>query len=90
VYILKRKPVVDTKWVNWEWIATWRNKYFNAIKETCDQLELTKMMCYKYDWNKEIICPFYSTFYFDVDGHRFIWMTDKRRYEITVLQLLPC
>jgi hypothetical protein len=47
-------------------------RYFNAIKETCDQLELTKMMCYKYDWNKEIICPFYSTFYFDVDGHRLI------------------
>jgi hypothetical protein len=71
VYIPK-KSVVETKWVNWEWMTTRRNKYFNTIKKTCDQPELTNIMCYKYDWNKEVICQFYSTLYFDVDAHKLI------------------
>jgi hypothetical protein len=29
---------------------------------------MTKMMCFNYSWNKEIICQFYATFYFDADG----------------------
>jgi hypothetical protein len=60
--------MVETKWVNWEWMATRRNHYFNHIKETCDQLEMTKMLRFNYDWNKEVICYFYSTLYFDADG----------------------
>jgi hypothetical protein len=67
VYLNKKKPVVETKWVNWEWMATQRNQYFNLIKETCDQLEMTKMVSFKYDWNKEVIWQFYSTLYFDTD-----------------------
>jgi hypothetical protein len=43
------------------------------------------MMCCKYDWNKVVICQFYSILYFDVDGQRILWMTDRKRYEITVL-----
>jgi hypothetical protein len=44
------------------------------------------MMSFKYDWNKDDICQFYSTLYFDVDGQRLIWMTDRPQYEITRLQ----
>jgi hypothetical protein len=36
VYVPKMKPVVETKWVNWEWMRTHHNNYFNLIKETCD------------------------------------------------------
>jgi hypothetical protein len=83
VYLPKRKSVVETKWVNWEWMSRRRNKYFNDIKEACDTLELTKMMCFKYDWNKEVICQFYSMLYFDADGQKLIWMTDRKKYEVT-------
>jgi hypothetical protein len=48
--------VVETKWVNWEWMATRWNQYFNDIMEICDHLELIGMMCYKYDWSKEVLC----------------------------------
>jgi hypothetical protein len=31
---------------------------FDKINVTCDELEMTKMMCFKYDWNMEIIFSF--------------------------------
>jgi hypothetical protein len=74
--------VVEAKWVNWEWMKNKRNRYFDDIKVACDTLELTNMMCFKYDWNNEIIFLFYSTLFFDIDGQRMIWMTDKQKYEV--------
>jgi hypothetical protein len=62
------KPVVETEWVNWDWMAPRRLSTFDKIKATCDELEMTKMMCFKYSWNKEIICQFYSTLYLDADA----------------------
>jgi hypothetical protein len=70
--------------VNWDWIATRRLSTFDKIKATCDELEMTKMMCFKYSWNREIICQFYSTLYFDADGQRLLWMTDGQRCAITI------
>jgi hypothetical protein len=84
IYLHKKKPVVETKWVNWEWMETRGNPHFNRIKATCDQLEMTDMMSFKYNWNNEIIYQFYSTLYFDADGQKLMWMMDKRQYEITV------
>jgi hypothetical protein len=78
IYLHKKKPVVETKWVNWEWMETRGNPHFNHIKATCDQLEMTDMMSFKYNWNNEIIYQFYSTLYFDADGQELMWMTDKR------------
>jgi hypothetical protein len=53
------------------------------IKATCDELEMTKMMCFKYSWNKEIIFQFHATLYFDADGQRLLWMTDGQQCVIT-------
>jgi hypothetical protein len=44
-------------------MAARRHSVFDKIKATCDELEMTKMMSFKYDWNKEIICQFYATLY---------------------------
>jgi hypothetical protein len=68
IYLHKLKPVVETEWVNWDWMAPRRLSTFDKIKATCDELEMTKMMCFKYSWNKEIICQFYSTLYLDADA----------------------
>jgi hypothetical protein len=68
IYLNKKRPVVVTHWVNWDWMAARRHTTFYKMKATCDQLEMTKMMCFNYSWNKEIICQFYATFYFDADG----------------------
>jgi hypothetical protein len=84
IYLHKKKPVVETQWVNWDKMASRRHTIFNQIKATCDALELTKIMSFKYDWNKEIIYQFYATFYFDADAQKLMWMTDGQRYEITV------
>jgi hypothetical protein len=68
--------MVETHWVNWDWMASRRHTIFNQINATCDELELIKIMSFKYDWNKEIICQFYATFYFDTDAHKLMRMTD--------------
>jgi hypothetical protein len=44
IYLHKKKPVVETQWVNWDWMASRRHTIFNQIKVTCDELELTKIM----------------------------------------------
>jgi hypothetical protein len=65
-------------------MATRRHTIFNQNKATCDELEMTKMMSFKYNWNNEIICQFYATLYFDADAQKLMWMTDRRQYEIIV------
>jgi hypothetical protein len=75
IYLNKAKPVVETQWVNWDWMANKRHTIFNQIKVTCDELVMTKMMSFKYDWNKEIICQFYATLYFDADAQKLVWMS---------------
>jgi hypothetical protein len=49
-------------------MATMRYSIFKQIKATCDELEITEMMSFKYDWNKEIIYQFYAILYFDTDA----------------------
>jgi hypothetical protein len=84
IYHYAKKHVVATKWVNWEWMASRRHTIFDKTKATCDELEMIKMMSFKYNCNDEIICQFYSNLYIDVDGQRLMWMTDSQVYEITV------
>jgi hypothetical protein len=67
IYLYAKKPMVETKWVNWEWMATRHHTIFNQIKATCDELEMTKMTSFRYDWNNKIISQFYATLYFVVD-----------------------
>jgi hypothetical protein len=66
--------MVATQRVIWDWMANKRHTIFNQIKATCDELEMTKMMSYKYDWNKEIIWQFYTTLYFDADAQKLMGM----------------
>jgi hypothetical protein len=84
IYLNKKTPVVLTKEVNWEWMAVKKNSVFDKMKATCDELETTKMMSFKYGWNEEIIYQFYATFYFDADGQKMVWMTAGQQYECTV------
>jgi hypothetical protein len=65
-------------------MAARRHSVFNKIKATCGELEMTEMMCFKYDWNKEIIYQFYATLYFDADGQKLLWMTDGQWCVITI------
>jgi hypothetical protein len=51
IYLNKAKPVLETQWVNWDWMANKRHTIFNQIKATCDELEMTKMMSFNYDNN---------------------------------------
>jgi hypothetical protein len=65
-------------------MANKRHTIFNQIKATCDELEMTKMMSFKYDFNKEIICQFYATLYSDAAAQHLLWISAGQKYEITV------
>jgi hypothetical protein len=65
-------------------MANKRHTIFNQIKATCDELEMTKMMSFNYDWNKEIIYQFYATLYFDAAAQKLLWMSARQKYEITI------
>jgi phage terminase large subunit len=65
-------------------MAAKKNSIFNKIKATCDELEMMKMMSFKYDWNEEIIYQFYATFYFDATGQKMMWMIAGQQYDCTV------
>jgi hypothetical protein len=65
-------------------MATRKHETFDKIKATCDQLEMTKMMPFNYSWNKDIICQFYATLYFDADGQQLLWMIDGQQCGITI------
>jgi hypothetical protein len=67
-------------------MAARRLSTFDKIKATCDELEMTKMMYFKYSWNKEIIWQFYSTLYFYADAQTLLWMIDGQRCAITVCE----
>jgi hypothetical protein len=84
IYLHKKTPVVLTKEVNWDLVVAKKNSNFNKIKTTCDELEMTLMMSFKYDWNEELICQFYATFYFDAAGQKLMWMTAGQQYECMV------
>jgi hypothetical protein len=84
IYLNKGKPVVETQWVNLDWMANKKHTIFNQIKATCDELEMTKMLSFKYDWNKEIICQFYATLYFDANAQKLVWMSAGQKYGITI------
>jgi hypothetical protein len=61
IYLHKKTSVVKTKDINWDWMAFKKHTMFDKIKATCDDLEMMKMMPFKYVWNMEIICQFYAT-----------------------------
>jgi hypothetical protein len=65
-------------------MANKRHTIFNQIKATCDELEMTKMMSFNYDSNKEIIYQFYATLYFDAAAQKLLWMSARQKYDITI------
>jgi hypothetical protein len=66
----KKMIVVESKWVNWDWMKKKKDKHFRWVREACDFLELIDMLQFEHNWNTEIICQFYSTLYFDDTGQK--------------------
>jgi hypothetical protein len=58
-----------------------RNEFAAAIK-TCDRFQLTDIMSFRYDWNREILAQFHATYFWNMDEDEIHWMTDGRHYRI--------
>ena len=52
-----------------------------AIK-TCDRFEMTDIMSFMHDWNREILAQFHATYYWNREVDELHWMTDGRHYRI--------
>jgi hypothetical protein len=68
IYLQKRKPVVESQWLNWEYMKSKKNTYFDKIIEATKRHDLIGTFEFQYSWNKEGIAQFYSTLLFQKDN----------------------
>jgi hypothetical protein len=88
VLMRKTKPVVQMQWIHFDYMRKKKDATFNKILEACDFHGITKIMEFRYNWNKEIISQFYSTLYFDKKETIFMSMADGRRFNIKLSQFV--
>jgi len=55
---------------------------FDAAIKVCDKFELSTLMSFKYDWNREILAQFHATYFWNRDNDEVHWMTDGTHYRI--------
>lgn len=55
---------------------------FAAAITTCDRFQLTDIMSFRYDWNREILAQFHATYFLDQEEDEMHWMTDGRHYKV--------
>jgi hypothetical protein len=51
-------------------------KEFNVALKTYDRFDLTEIMGFRHDWNKEVLAQFHATYFWDQDRDEMHWMTD--------------
>jgi hypothetical protein len=49
VLMPKKTPVVESKWVNWDWMEKKKDKHFRWVREACDFLDLTDMLQFEHN-----------------------------------------
>jgi hypothetical protein len=81
VFYPKSSPVVKQQYVDIEYMSNKKNMHFNRVLEACD-IEITKLLQLRHNWNQEVIAEFYSTLFYDKKGRVFMWMTNGRRFHV--------
>jgi hypothetical protein len=57
-------------------------KEFNVALTTYDRFDLTEIMGFRHDWNKEVLAQFHATYFWDQNRDEIHWMTDGRHYRV--------
>jgi hypothetical protein len=85
VIIPKNKPVVISRWIEWNYMEGKSDRIFDEVMTACRAKHLRDIMAFRKNWNNEIIAQLFATLYIEERGdtRRFHWMTEGRWYVIT-------
>ena len=78
------EPVLHMQWIDWTYMKEKHNPVFDEVIPACEFHGLKELMELEFPWNKEVICQFFSTVYFSVEGEKEItWLTGEDKYSVT-------
>ncbi|KAK3118826.1 hypothetical protein QOZ80_9BG0708740 [Eleusine coracana subsp. coracana] len=84
-YLRMKNPVVESKWLDWNYMKSKKHPLFNQILAAFKYHGLKTFLTFNYSWNKEIISQFFSTVFFENDKSM-VWMTNGTKYSCTLNQ----
>jgi hypothetical protein len=86
VLYLKSSPVVKQQHVDIEYMRKKKDMHFNRVLEACDLHSITDLLQFRHNCNQEIISEFYFTLFYDKKEMIFLWMTNGRRFHVSLAQ----
>nr|AAP12977.1 putative copia-type pol polyprotein [Oryza sativa Japonica Group] len=82
-------PVVEMKWLDWQYMSSKNNSIFNEVRRVCERKHVADLLALQYSWNEEVIGQFYSTAIFGTTkkGIHFVkWTIQGQQYKVTMAQ----
>lgn len=79
---VKQPPVVRMQYIDWRHMNKSEDLVIKRVVTDCEKLGLDTLMKFKYDWNTEVICQFFATYYFDGANDTIHWLTEGVCYKI--------
>ena len=84
VILPRKQPVLVMQWVDWKYMEKAKDSVLKEVVAACNDLNVKRIMGFKYPWCNEIICQFYVTLYVAKDPARTMhWMTCGKWYSVT-------
>ena len=84
VYLPKDGPTNAMQWIDFAKMEKKKSAVFTEVIEACKHHGIYNIMAFEKPWNQEVILQFYSTVYFDQENDKMEWMTNGKRYTITL------
>jgi hypothetical protein len=78
----KKSKIVKMQYIDFNEMQDKQEAEFNATIRTCDRFELSDIMSFRYDWNKEILAQFHATYFWNKESDETHWMTNGRHYRV--------
>lgn len=82
-------PVVEMKWLDWQYMSSKNNIVFNEVRKVCERKHVADLLALHYSWNEEVIGQFYSTAFFGTTkkGLDFVkWTIQGQQYRVSMAQ----
>jgi hypothetical protein len=75
-------PIVKMRYIDWKYYEDLNNTVFNSMIEKCKEVGLYDIMGFRYNWNKEILAQFQSSYYYNPYDNTITWTTQGNKCTI--------
>jgi hypothetical protein len=62
-------PIVPMKYIDWKYFEDMNDPYVNNVIAKCREFGIIEIMAFRYNWNTEITCQFYCSYYYKVSDN---------------------